>query len=95
MVIQIIKFETTLSEDELLAVARERVDRFRALPGLLQKYYVKLAEPDQYGGVYVWDSMESLKAYRESDLAVSIPSAYKVVAPPDIETLDLLFQLRD
>ena len=95
MIIQIIRVESTLLEDELVAVARERADRFRALPGLIQKYYVKLGQPNHYGGVYVWDSMESLEAYRESDLAATIPAAYKATGAPMIETLDGLFQLRE
>lgn len=94
MVVQIVKFETVLSEDEVLANAHERSDRFRALPGLVQKYYVRLGQANQYGGIYVWDSMESLKAFRESDLAATIPSAYKVVGKPEIEILDVLFPLR-
>jgi heme-degrading monooxygenase HmoA len=95
MIIQIVKFETTLSEDEVLAVARERADRFRALPGLVQKYYVRLDGPDRYGGVYVWDSVESLKSFRGSDLAASIPAAYRVVGEPEVEILETLFPLRE
>lgn len=95
MIIQIIKFETALSADEVIAIAEERIDRFRALPGLIQKYYVKLEESNRYGGIYVWDSMESLAAYRESELAASIPAAYKVTSPPTVEILDALFQLRE
>jgi heme-degrading monooxygenase HmoA len=95
MIIQIVKFESALSEDEVLATAKERADQFRSLPGLLQKYYVKLGQPNQYGGVYLWDSMESLSSYRESDLAASIPTAYKVMGPPTVEILDTLFQLRE
>ncbi|MFQ5509244.1 MAG: antibiotic biosynthesis monooxygenase [Leptospirillia bacterium] len=93
--IQVVKFGTTLSEDEVLAIANERVDQFRAIPGLLQKYYYRVGQSNQYGGVYVWDSMESLNAFRESDLAASIPSAYKVVGPPTVEVLNGLFQLRE
>ena len=95
MIIQIIKFESALSEDEVLLTAKERADQFRAIPGLLQKYYVKLSQPNQYGGVYLWDSMDSLSSYRESDLAASIPAAYKVMGPPTIEILDTLFQSRE
>ena len=94
MIIQLVKFESELSEDEVWAVANERVDQFRSLPGLVQKYYVKLDEPDHYGGVYVWDSMESLAAYRGSDLAASIAKAYKVKGAPEIEVLDVVFPLR-
>lgn len=95
MIIQIIKLHSELSEAELLKTAREREPGFKAIPGLLQKYYVKLARPGQYGGVYVWDSEESLKAFRESDLAAGIPKAYKLIEAPSIEVLDVLFQLRD
>lgn len=95
MIIQIIKFESALSEDEVMAVAKERVPQFRKIPGLLQKYYVKLDRPNHYGGVYIWDSKESLSAYRESDLAASIPAAYKVIGKPGVEILNGLFQLRD
>lgn len=95
MFIMTVKFETTLSEEEVLAVAKERADRFRALPGLLQKYYVKLEQPNQFGGVYIWDSMASLSSYRKSELAASIPLAYKVVGTPRVEILEGLFQLRE
>lgn len=95
MIIQIVSFESELPEEEVVAVARERAGEFRALKGLVQKYYVKLAEPNRYGGVYLWDSMESLSAYRESDLAAGIPQAYKVKGTPTVEILDTLFQLRE
>jgi len=95
MIIVIVKFETTLSEDEVMAIAREREPEFRALPGLLQKYYFKTDTPGEYGGVYVWDSPASLQAYRASDLAASIPAAYKVVEAPSIQVLHTLFQLRE
>jgi len=69
MTIQIIKFESALSEDEVLEIAQDRIENFRALPGLLQKYYVKFEKPNHYGGVYIWDSQESMKSFSESALA--------------------------
>jgi heme-degrading monooxygenase HmoA len=95
MIIQIIKLKSALTEEELLKVAREREPSFKALPGLIQKYYVKLGNPGEYGGVYVWDSKESLQAYRASDLASTIPQAYQLIEAPGIETADVLFQLRE
>jgi len=95
MVVQIIKFRSALSEKEVLKVAREREGQFQALPGLLQKYYVKSNEPGLFGGIYIWDSEESLKSYRASDLAASIPEAYKLLEPANIEILDVLFRLRE
>lgn len=94
MILQIIKLKSALSEKELLKIAKEREPRFKAIPGLLQKYYVKLGQPGQYGGVYVWDSEESLQSYRESELAASIPEAYELTEPPTLETMDILFKLR-
>ena len=95
MIIQLVRFESELAEDEVLAVARERADRFRAMPGLLQKYYVRLGQPNRYGGVYIWESRDAMNAYRESDLAASIPEAYKVVGKPNVEILETLFRLRE
>lgn len=94
MIVLYVKFESSLTEEEVLAVADERADDFRALPGLIQKYYVKASEPNHYGGVYIWESMEAMQAYRESDLAMTIPEAYKIVGAPKLEVLDVLFPLR-
>ena len=95
MLVQIIKLKSDLPEKELLKRARERETHFKALPGLLQKYYVRRGEPGHYAGIYVWDSRESMEAFRKSDLAGSIPEAYEIVEPPKVETLDMLFKLRD
>ncbi len=95
MIIQVIKLKTELEEEELLRRAREREPLFKAVPGLLQKYYVRLSQPGSFGGIYVWDSVESLKTFRESELAKSIPGAYEISEAPQIELMDILFQLRD
>ena len=95
MILLVVKVKSPLSEEELRQIAKEREPDFKAFPGLIQKYYVKLGEPGLYGGVYVWDSMESLKAYKESDLAKSIPAAYQMVEPPEMEVMDIMFQLWD
>lgn len=95
IIVLVVEFETALSEDEVLAVARERAPRFRAIPGLLQKYYVKAGGPNRYGGIYVWDSMDALNAYRESDLAASIPDAYRVIGAPETRVFETLFPLRE
>lgn len=95
MIIQIIKLKSGLTEGELLQTAKERAPGFQAIPGLLQKYYVKLGQDGQYGGVYIWDSKESLQAYQKSELAASIPQAYQVTEAPNIEIFDVLFQLRN
>lgn len=95
MILQVVKLKSNLEEDELLKRAKEREPKFKAISGLLQKYYVKTGKPGEYGGVYVWDSLESLQTFRDSDLAKSIPEAYEIVEVPNIEIMDILFQLRN
>lgn len=95
MIIQIIKLKSNLAEEELLSRARARESKFKAIPGLLQKYYVKIDDSGRYGGIYIWDSPESLKSFRDSDLAKSIPGAYELIEAPNIEIMDILFQLRN
>ena len=78
-----------------MEVAESRIEQFRKIPGLLQKYYVRLDKPNHFGGVYVWDSKASLQVYRQSDLAQSIPEAYKVIGTPSVEVLDVVIPLRE
>ena len=93
-IIQIIKLKTSLKEEEVLKIAKEREPQFKAIPGLVQKYYVRASHPHNFAGVYIWDSMESLQSYRGSELAASIPQAYKLLEAPEIELMDVLFELR-
>ncbi|MDH7448190.1 YdhR family protein [Aquimarina sp. 2201CG14-23] len=95
MILQIIKLKSDLPEEELLKRAKERESNFKSIPGLLQKYYIKTSEEGEYGGVYVWDSLQSQQSYQESDLAKSIPSAYAINEVPNTEIMDIIFKLRD
>jgi heme-degrading monooxygenase HmoA len=94
MIVQFVQFETSLSEEEVAAVAEERLPEFRAIPSLVQKYYLKLDKPNHYGGFYIWESPEALAEFRNSDLAKSIPSAYKIVGAPDVRIYEVMFPLR-
>lgn len=95
MFIQFVQFETTLTEAEVMAIAEERAPQFRAIEGLVQKFYLKLDKPNHYGGFYIWASREAMAAFRQSELARTIPSAYRVVGAPDVDIHELLFPLRD
>ena len=95
MIMVMVRVKTPLPREEMLAIAHERAPQFRALPGLIQKYYVDYAEPETYGGVYVFDSPESVAAYRGSELAKTIAAAYKATEPPVVEVIDVMFALRD
>lgn len=95
MILQFIKLKSALPEEDILKKANARKPEFIAIPGLLQKYYVKLNEEGKYGGIYVWESQEALLAFKASDLAKSIPQAYEVIETPEIELMNIMFQLRD
>jgi heme-degrading monooxygenase HmoA len=94
MIVQFVKFPSGLSEQQVRQTMEDRAPQFRALPGLVQKYYGRERESGEFCGIYIWDSEESLAAFRASDLARSIPAAYQVTSQPRVELFDVLFPLR-
>ena len=95
MIVQFIKIESSLTLEEVEAVAKERMPMFQAIPGLLQKFYLKLDKPNHYGGFNVWRSQEDLDAFRASDLAKSIACSYGAIGAPELELHEVLFALRE
>lgn len=94
MYVQFVKFGSGLKDDDVLRTMEERAPQFRALPGLVQKYYVHEPETGEYAGIYIWESRKALDEFRNSELARSIPSAYEVAGAPRVEVLKVLFPLR-
>ncbi len=94
MIVQFVKFTSGLSEDEARRTIAERAPRYRELSGLIQKLYVRDRETGEYGGIYVWDDEASLSAFRDSELAKTIPEAYEVTGEPRIESFDVMSVLR-
>lgn len=93
MFIQTITFESKLPEDELYRRANERIADYRAVPGLVQKYYVKYGE-HTYGGVMIWESMEAIAAFRETELSQTIATTYGVEGAPRVEVNEVFEVLR-
>ncbi len=91
-VMQIVKLRTSLNDEEFLKIAHEREPNFAADPAIIQKYYIKLKEPGYYGGVYIWESSEAFQKFKSSELAASIPTAYKGIEKPTVEIVDIMFQ---
>lgn len=94
MHIQIVNFETALTDSETLKVANDRIESFRAIPGLIQKHYGRSSEANHYFGIYFWESKEAMQEFQQSELAATIPSAYKVVGKPKVDILEEIMVLR-
>jgi hypothetical protein len=92
--ILVTKFHSGLSDGAVRALLDDRLPQFRAVPGLLQKYYAREPSTGDYCGVYLFESEEALLAYRSSALAQSIPPVYEIVGAPRIEIFEVLFPLR-
>jgi hypothetical protein len=93
-ILLLVRFKTSLSPEEMERRYKERLPEFRALPGLIQKYYVYDPSTQEWGGLYFWDSQSSLDAYLASDLRNSIPEVYEIVGAPRIETISVIEVLR-
>lgn len=89
-----VRLRSKLSHDEIVAIMEQRAPEFRALEGLEQKYYLHDPETGEYGGFYVWRSLDDVLAYRASDLAASIAAAYQGVAAPEVSVYQIVMPLR-
>ena len=87
-----VRIRSGLDRDEFDRRLVERRPRFREVPGLLQKVYGRDRETGDVCGIYFFDSDEALAAFRETELARTIPSAYEAV---DVrrEVYDVLYEL--
>ncbi len=90
----LVKMTSKLSHDEIVEIMNRRAPEFRALEGLEQKYYLHDPATGEYGGFYVWRSIDDVAAYRQSDLAASIAAAYQGVAAPDVTVFEIVMPLR-
>ena len=94
MIILSVKFKSALSDSDVQRIMKERAPSFRAMPGLIQKYYGLEKETGEYTGIYIWDSEQSLREFRETELARTIPEAYQAVGKPRVEIFEVPLVLR-
>ncbi|MCB1501283.1 MAG: hypothetical protein KDK07_16115 [Bauldia sp.] len=94
MMVQFVQFESKLPEDKLLAAAERRMPDYRAIPSLVQKYYLKLSAPNHYGGLLFWDTPAAMAAFRNSELAKTVSDVYQTVGAPRVDIHELMFPLR-
>jgi len=94
-IVFMVRFKSKLSYDEILKRAQDRISQYRAIPGLLQKYYLHDPATGEFGGLYVWDSQKSLDEFKASDLRKTIAETYQVIGEPRIEVLNVGEILRE
>jgi heme-degrading monooxygenase HmoA len=95
MQILLVKFQSGLSHDEVVRKLEERLPLFRAVPGLIQKYYARETATGDYVGVYLFESEQALRDYRASNVARGIPGVYQVQGAPRIEEMEVLFPMHE
>jgi Putative mono-oxygenase ydhR len=92
MVIHFVRIKTDLAQEEVRRIMEERAPRFREVPGLVQKYYGYEPDSGAFCGCYIFDSEESRQAFRQSELASTIPAAYQA-EEVRVEAYEVLFPL--
>ena len=95
MIIQITRFKSALSDEEVSRLMEERAPQFRAVAGLIQKYYIKDEKSGTRGAVYVWESEAAMLAFRETPLAQSMTEVYKIEGDKQVEICEVTQVLRD
>jgi hypothetical protein len=83
------RLETKEFERRLL----ERRPRFLEVPGLVQKIYGRDGATGDVCGIYFFENRAALDAFRETELAQTIPTAYEAVEVRR-EVYEVLYPLR-
>lgn len=95
MIMHRVKFRSNLDRETLWKAARQREPEYRKVPGLLQKFYVEVNEPNTYAGIMIWESAEALAAFRETELSKTVTQAYAVDGAPEVEIGSIEIFLHD
>ena len=92
-VILYVRIKSDLDPMELERRLNERKPRFLEVPGLIQKIYGRDEATGDVCGIYFFENQQALNAFRETELAKTIPTAYEAT---DIrrEVYDVLYPLR-
>jgi hypothetical protein len=87
-----VRIDSALEAEEFERRLLERRPRFRDVPGLVQKIYGRDDATGDVCGIYFFENEEALAAFRETELAQTIPEAFEAV---DVrrEAYDVLYPL--
>jgi hypothetical protein len=72
-----VRIRSGLDAEEFDRRLAERRPRFQEVPGLVQKFYGRDTATGDVCGIYFFESDEALAAFRETELARTIPAAYE------------------
>ena len=88
-----VRIKSDLDPEELDRRLNERKPRFLEVPGLIQKIYGRDEATGDVCGIYFFKNKEALAAFRDTELAKTIPTAYEAT---DIrrEVYEVLYPLR-
>lgn len=92
-VILYVRIKSGLEFEELMRRLDERKPRFLEVPGLIQKIYGRDEATGDACGIYFFENQEALAAFRDTELAKTIPSAYEAI---DVrrEVYEVIYPLR-
>ena len=87
-----VRIKSRLDAEEFERRLVERRPGFRDVPGLVQKIYGREEASGDVCGIYFFENEEAVAAFRETELARTIPAAYEAV---DVrrEVYDVLYPL--
>jgi hypothetical protein len=88
-----VRAKSDLDPEELERRLLERKPRFLEVPGLIQKIYGRDEASGEVCGIYFFENKEALAAFRDTELAQTIPTAYEAT---DIrrEVYEVLYPLK-
>lgn len=88
-----VRIKSRLAAPEIERRLLERRPRFVQVPGLVQKIYGRDASSGDVCGIYFFENQAALDAFRDTELARTIPTAYEAVELRR-EVYDVLYPLR-
>ena len=83
------RFRSPLPVDELHRLSRESIPKFRALPGLDQKFYVRSDDTGLVGGVYLFESEQAARDYVAGPIVAAVPQRFQVEGEVAVEVLEV------
>jgi hypothetical protein len=88
-----VRISSDLDPEEFDRRLLERRPRFLEVPGLVQKIYGRDPDTGYVCGIYFFESAEALAAFRDSELAQTIPTAYEANTTR-CEVYEVIYPLR-